>query len=308
MLSACSHEPLSIPIIDKNQVLVTHIKDPKLAVIDLMEGDIIDSLPFEFTVQSMTNIGSNKVALAGRLESEVLLIDLNSGQVNSLISDIPGITELYFKENEEWLLMTNAQFDEINIYDMNKRDELQRIQVGSFPIAMAVDDDLLYVVNGDDGTVSVVDLRTNEVLTTYDVLERPTDILVVGDYFAVAGHGSFGDLNEYIYLYKQNTGELVEKIKVGFMPIKFYVDQHSEDIAVLCHGSNEMYLLDKAAFTVHTKVATGENPYYVTGDENYLYVTGLDGDNLLLFDRKTYVKKAEFSVFSGPYGIVLGGR
>ncbi|MFA8439829.1 YncE family protein [Pueribacillus sp. YX66] len=308
LVSGCNYTSLSVPPLEKHHVLITHIKEPMLAVVDLKKSKIIYEEVFEFNIQSLARIDHHQLAVAGKLESEVLLIDLYNGEVRTLLSPVSSVTDLFYDDAHQMLVLTDAKHNEAVLFDMDKEEIIKRIKVGSYPNSISADESFLYVLNGDHGTVSVIDLFTYEVVRTFPVVEHPTDIVVNGRNVWVGGHGSYGELNEYVHIYDASTGKLVEKVKAGSMPIAFYTDERDEDMFVLSHGSNEMHIIDKESFRVKEKIETSDNPYYVTADEQHIYVTALDGDTLLLVDRKTYAVTEEYALQAGPYGIVLGGR
>lgn len=307
IVSGCHHAPLAFPPLEEGQVLVTHVKEPKLSVIDLEEKALIHEEKIEFNIQSLTRLNADELVVAGKLESEVLTIHLKNGKVDSLISSVPSITDLYYDDRHPLLFLTDAKHNEVLFFNLEQEKLVEKVAVGRYPNAMVADASFLYVLNGDDGAVSVIDLATYDVVRTFPVVEHPTDLIVTEEYVWVGGHGSYGELNEDVYIYTK-TGELVERVKAGSMPIALYTDFESEDMFVLSHGSNEMHVIDKETFQVKEKVKTADNPYYLTGDEQYIYVTTLDGDRLHVIDRKTYTIRDEYSLPSGPYGIVLGGR
>lgn len=307
-IAGCGQKTLSLPALDANKLLITHIKEPILAVIDTTKNEVIHHEQFNFSVQSLTKIGDHQVALAGKYEKEVLLLNLTNGNMRTLFSSGSGVTDLLYDAHSGILFLTDAIKNEVIFMDVSTETVIARIDVGGDPVAMDVYGDTLYVLNDDDATISVIEISTNRLLRTFPVLERPTDLVATSEYVWVGGHGSFSKLNEKVYVYEASTGNLVEKIKVGLMPIALFSDKSRDEIWVLSHGSNELHVIDTRSFAEKGKFPTGDNPYYLTADSHYMYVTALDGDKLTVVDRKNYVIKHEISLFSGPYGIVTGGE
>lgn len=307
LLSGCKSLSLSLPPLESQHVLITHVKEPLLTVVDVDKKEIVHEEPFKFNVQSFEKIKDRYVAVTGKIESKVFLIDLQTGKVRSLISSVASITDMLYDHWRDFLYLTDAKHNEVLVFDVEKEEIIKRIQVGNYPNALAVDKSFLYVLNGDSNHVTVIDLSKHETVLTFPVVEHPTDIVVNERYVWVGGHGSYGELNEFVYVYEKMNGNFVKKVKAGLMPIAFHIDEGGQELFVLSHGSNELHIIDIDTFRVKKRLLTDDNPYYVTADERYIYVTTLDGDTLHVFDRKTYTSKEKFSLRSGPYGIVLGG-
>lgn len=308
IMAGCGQPTISLPAIDEHHILITHIKEPILAVVDKRTQDIVHQEELEFSIHSLAKIGDHQVALAGKHEKKVLLLDLLHSKLHKLPSSFSAVTDLLYDDVHGLLFITDAIRNEVIFWDMDEEKIRARVQVGSYPAALAIRDQALYVLKEDDAAVSIIDILSESIVQTFSVVERPTDVVVDGDYVWVGGHGSFSEMNEHIYVYDASTGAPVGKVKVGLMPIALYADQYSEDVWVISHGSNELHWVDKHTFDVKGKIQTGENPYYITADSTSVYITALDGDKLTVLDRQKGEIRKEIELLSGPYGIVLGGN
>lgn len=308
IISGCKDSSYTFPPLKSQHVLVTHIKEPIMKVIDLNEKKVIYEDTLSFNFQATTKIDDQHIVAAGTSESEVLLIQLQTGKVRSILSSVSSITDLTYDKQIGMLFLTDAEHDEVLFLDMMEDKIVQTVKVGDYPYAMDKDENYLYVVNGGDGSVSIINLSTYAVESTFPVMDYPTDIVVHDGYVWVGGHGSEGQLNEFVWIYEADNGELVHKVEAGLMPVVLYKDEYNNDIFVLSHGSNEMHVLDVSSFQVKAKVDTSENPYFVTGDERYVYITALDGDTMMIVDRQNYAMVEQYVLDGGPYGIILGGN
>lgn len=306
-IAGCHHTSIVLPQLDEHQVLVTHIKVPVLAVIDIDKNEIVHKQQFNFLIQSVLKIDNQQLVLAGKHEKEVKLLDLSSNKSRTLIHSVSSIADLLYDTESQMLFAADALRNEVIFFDMAQDAVTTRVNVGAYPTALALQDEVLYVLNEGDASVTLIHVPTRKIMNTFKVVERPTDLVVKQDNIYVGGHGASIELNEFVHVYDKSSGALVEKIKVGLMPVALYSDRHSEDIWVLSHGSNELHTIDPQSFTVSHELTMGENPYYITGDSHYIYVTALDGDKLTVIDRQKYMISQELTLFAGPYGIVSGG-
>lgn len=306
-LAGCSNPTLSLPEMDQHKLLITHVKEPLLTVIDLKKQEVIQEDTLPFTVQSFAKM-DQKLVMANKGAQEVLTLDLATGKIRPLTSAISSITDLWYDQEEKMLYMTDAGSDELLIFDPARGKITKRIKVGKYPQAISLHKPFLYILNGEETSVSVIELATHKVIHTFPVVEHPTDLIATDKHIWVGGHGPYGDLNQHVYVYAAPGGQLVEKIKAGSMPIALYRDKLGNQMLSVSHGSNELHVIDCDALQVKRSIATGENPYYVTGDKDHIYVTTLDGEQLMVFDRKTLAVKQVYALRAGPYGILLGGN
>ncbi|MFV8828805.1 YncE family protein [Alkalihalobacterium sp. APHAB7] len=308
VLTGCQQLHLSLP--DKQPlVMVTHLKDKKLSFIDLESYEVVYSEEFPFQIHSLETIGPNQVAIAGKLEDEVLLVDLHSGRIETLLEFGQGITSMNVDEKEQLLYITDAKEHQLHVYQLENKQKLVSIDVGSNPIQANLDEngEFIFVLSsGETPTVTVINRLNNEVELIFPVLELPTDLLYDGHYLWVAGHGHFTNWNESIEAYNPFTGEKVEEIHVGLMPIFIYDDMAGDHFYVLCHGSSDLYAIDRNTYEVKERVVVGDNPHYMSASLQHLFVTGLDGNVLSVIDRHTYEVVKEIKLAAGPFGVSIG--
>lgn len=305
----CSNnQQLALPLLDENNVLVTHMKEPTLSVIDLQRNQVIHQETFEFIVHAIAQTDSDRLAVANKFGSNIVVLDLHSKKKRDLNVEVYSVSDLLYDDERRLLFATEAEKNRVAVIDMEQGKIKQTIQVGHYPQKMTLVDQLLYVLNGESATVDVIDMNRFEVVQSFSVLEHPTDLVVVGDAVWVGGHGPYGQLNEHVYIYERSSGQLIDKVRAGLMPVAFYYDDESRCLYALSHGSNEMHWIDVETYTVEGMMITSDNPYYVTGDDRYIYVTTLDGNEMIVFDRQRRDIVEKYSLQSGPFGIVLGGK
>ncbi|MEB1806118.1 MAG: hypothetical protein LPK26_02245 [Bacillaceae bacterium] len=306
--TGCQQLHLTLP--DQQPLLmVTHLKDKKLSFIDLESYEVVYSEEFPFEIHSLETIGPNQVAVAGKLEDEVLLVHLHSGKIETLLEFGHGITSMNVDAQEQLLFITDAKENQLYVYELENKQKLVSIDVEPNPIQANLDEngELIFVLSsGETPTITVINRLNNEIELTFPVLELPTDLFFDGKYLWVAGHGHFTNWNESIEAYDPLTGEKVKEVNVGLMPIFIYDDAAGDHFYVLCHGSSDLYVIDRNTYEVMERVVVGDNPHYMSATLQHLFVTGLDGNVLSVIDRKNYEVVTEIELAAGPFGIAIG--
>lgn len=307
-LAACNQIELSLPELDHDKILVTHLKKPRLSVIDRTKQQVIHEEQLEFTVHFLAQISSREIALASQEKDAVYILDVSRNTLHPINITVSEVTHLFYDHTQHRLLVTEARDQEVIVYDLARETELNRIKVGLYPTALALDQSHMYVLCGDSATVTVVDLASDEIVNNFPVVEHPTAIVAEDGMLWVGGHGAPGELNRHVHVYEAASGRQVSQIETGSMPIALYTDAFSDEMFVLSHGSNELHIIDIPSMSVKGVIQTGGNPFYVAGDEQHVYVTALDGNNLIVVDREHHHVRESYSLDAGPYGIVLGGH
>ncbi|WP_216828419.1 YncE family protein [Alkalihalobacterium elongatum] len=307
-LSGCKQLHISLP--DKQPLLmVTHLKEKTITFIEQESFDVVYSDEFPFEIHSLETIAPNQVAIAGKLEEEVLLVDLTSGRIETWLELGQGITSMNYDKQDQLLFLTDAKDHQLHVYQMDSKEKLISIDVEVNPIQANLDKsgEFIFVLSsGETPMVTVIDRKNYKVQTTFPVLELPTDLFYDGHYLWVAGHGDFTNWNESIEAYHPLTGEKQKDVQVGLMPIFMYEDELGDHFYVLCHGSSDLYAIDRNTYEVKQRVVVGDNPHYMNGSDRHLYVTGLDGNNLTVIDRNTYEVLGNVDLASGPFGVAIG--
>lgn len=306
-MTGCKQDTVTLPELHKDNILVTHVKKPLLTVIDRAQQEVVHEEQLNFIAQSLARVNNEQLVLASQGEPSIRMLNLADGTIRTLDLSAPEVTCLYVDDARQLLFIAEAEHEEVIVFDLESETVLHEIEVGRYPNAMDVNGQFLNVLHGDEATVSVVDLFTYEVVHTFPVVGHPTSIIATDDTVWVGGHGATGELNKHVHVYEAQSGELLAKIQAGTMPIALYHDAHSEDMFVLSHGSNELHVIDLATMAVKERIPTGDNPFYLTGDKQFIYVTALDGNELLVIDRQRYEVVERYELPAGPYGIILGG-
>ncbi|AST91559.1 hypothetical protein BC6307_09820 [Sutcliffiella cohnii] len=303
-LIGCSNQQISIPEFEEKPIIVSHLKSSDISFIS---NGKISTIPLSFTITDIVET-TNFVVIGSKNDGVLYKLDFEENKIDSLTSKSEGISKLYYEESTGVLFIVNALENSVELVDVENGQTLTKIEVGQYPIDMIVSGEMGYVLNSESHSVSVIDLKKEEVLFNFPVLERPSGMLLVNDVLYIGGHGKSGVLNNQIYIYSATTGEMMGSKEVGLMPIDFSFDNNTEYIYVVCHGSNEVIKIDSQDLIVKDKLTVASNPNFINSDENYLYVTSLDGNELTIINLSTFRVIDTFTIDNGPFVVIPGGE
>lgn len=308
-LSGCQGNKISLPK-ERSYLLVGHVKESVVSFLNPGDGTVIKEAEFPYQVHTVERIDEETILFTGKLETFVRSLNLRTGQLNRVYEFGQGIMAMFFDAKSRLLYLADAKTDSVLFFDYDQRKILFQIQVGKYPFDLEMNDDRteLYVLSSDDNAIYVIDVNERKLKKTIPVMAGSTALFYDGNYLWVGGHGMYRDLNEFIYLYDPKSGELVKKIAVGSMPIFFHDEADLNYVGVLCHGSHELYIVDRRSYEVIAKKEVGTNPYYMISDDSFLYISGMDSNDVSIVDKRSFQLKKIVKVKDGPYAMVIGGQ
>ncbi|MCM3570536.1 YncE family protein [Neobacillus mesonae] len=307
LLSGCQAEKLSVPPSMKDTLIVSNLKKPEISFVDLQKGKLTAG-ELSFRITSMEKINRDTIILAGENEDSLYRLQLKDGTLTKLSQTGKGINELLYRPKDHLLFFSNGSKNTVGFYDVQKDKVKAEVKTGEFPASMALNEkkNLLYVVNVKGGSLSIINIKTKKEISQFPIVERPKGIFFDGKYIWAGGHGPYGSLNDNIYVYDPETGEEVDHIKAGEMPVGFYGDHSSPYVYAICHGSSSVYRIDRKKRTVSKPLKVGANPYDIIGDKKRIYVTSLDGDSLSIIARDDFTITKQIRLENGPHMMILG--
>jgi YVTN family beta-propeller protein len=309
LLSSCQQEKIAVPNSVDNLLIVSHLKEPMLSYINLKNKKVIQTTETKNWITDMKKIDSKHVILSGENEEYLYKLSLENGKVERIAKVGKGINKMLYDSKSNLLFLADSANNNIHFFNVESNKITASVSVDEFPLSMALNSSKnhLYVTNTKSSTVSVIDINKHELLLSFPVIGRPTGLLFDETFLWVGGHGSYGELNETIFIYNPETGEEVDQIEVGLMPVDFYSDSGSSPVYVLCHGSHQLFEIDKKKRSVNQALSIGNNPNAITGDENMLYVTSIDKNTLSFIDRHSFKLAEELKVGNSPHMMIFGG-
>ncbi|WP_062049825.1 YncE family protein [Bacillus sp. JCM 19034] len=305
LLLGCHVERIEVPESNSSYLLVAHVKEEMLSFIDIHTNELYIEGTSPVSITDLAYVGNGKVLLTSESEASVMELDLQEGTLSPFIELNQGLTALLY-DKQDWFYVADTINHTIHRVSISDQKVIGDIDIGAYPVDLEHGVNELFVLSGDEHKVTVVDKELQQSLMTFSVVERPAGMYFDGERLWVGGHGPYGDLNQMIYAYDPESGELLETLEVGLMPIAFYADETSPNLYVLCHGEHAIYQIDQIANEVVDVLPVGQNPNQVIGNKEHLYVSNLDGDSITVIERDSFEVVAELPVAAGPYAMVLG--
>ncbi|RXI96431.1 YncE family protein [Anaerobacillus alkaliphilus] len=301
VLTSCQTNRIQLPEIE-HPIVLSHQEEDLLTFIDADNGNVFTNA-ISYGITDMVQTSETDIIAASINNKFLLRINLRDGSVKPFLNVNQGITSLFYKD--PFLYITDAFKNQVHVIDMSNRKIKASIDVGMYPNEMTADDDRLFVINSESNSISVIDLdKLNVVLEFPTSSRKPDGLVVVNDMLWVGGHGGDGVINNSIHAYDPKTGEELSEIIVGVMPVDFFVDRTYSFLYTVCHGEDQMYKIDLRSNEVVDQIFVGENPNYLRGDDNNLYITSVDDHLFSIVDQATFTLVNQFEVAEGPYAIV----
>src|SRR3989344_323947 len=83
--------------------------------------------------------------------------------------------------NNDLAFVSNTINDSVTVVNLTSKEIIKEIKVGNNPIGLAIGNNLLYVANSGQESVSVVDLTTLEKIASITVEDTPVDLVLRSD-------------------------------------------------------------------------------------------------------------------------------
>lgn len=190
--------------------------------------------------------------------------------------------------------------------------------------ALKVDYPAAYVVNGEDATVSVIKLSTNEVTATIPLMGTGTDMImwphhisshenhlaigVPGMDFS-AGHTVTGTMAGKLLIIDAMTGTILKNMSLPMMNHNTIYSPNGTEIWVPQMDMNGKVLVyDAATYALKNTITVGMMPAELTfsSDGTKAYVANGDDDNVSVINVTTKAVIATVTVGNNPVGAWTG--
>ncbi len=160
---------------DASKIYVTNKEDrPYVSVIDLKARKVTARVPAPAGSEGVAASPSgDTVVVMDHAEPVMIVIDPKTDRVTDRIplkNQTKGAYKVYYSPDGKRLLTMNLGEQLVTIFDAaNLRGEQKLVSVGKGPMgfAFSADGKLVLVANHNDGSVSVIDLDTSQVVKTF---------------------------------------------------------------------------------------------------------------------------------------------
>ncbi len=169
-------------------------------------------------------------------------------------------------------------------------------------------DELLYVSNEEDGTVSVVDPRECQTVATIDVDGQPGELntLADGSLVTVVVRNADDDQNSHIAFIDTSTNKLAGTAEVGLRPTHTGVAPDGETLWVGNDDSASVTAIDLVAKEALGTVSVGNGHRKLIFDEAEpyrLYTSDIAAASVSVVDSASMALVATVPVGPGPHGL-----
>lgn len=303
-LSSCQNK-LDIPPI-KNMMMITYLKEPYLSFFNMKSKKIIKNEKLDFVIKTMEKLSDDIVLFTKENEKGLFTLHLHNGKISKVENVGKGISMILPAPQLDLVFLADAKKNQIYFFDTKKMKITAKVAVGNSPVSIALDmeNKNLFVANLKDASISTISIEKQKLIATFPVIEQPSALFFDGEHLWVAAHGPYGKLNKHLYVYDK-TGKNVKKLKVGLMPVGFYHHPSSPFLYVICHGSNEVFQINMKTGAISDPIEVSENPNYITGDGEKIYVSSLDGNTLNIINQKNFQLEGQVQLKNGPYIMYL---
>ncbi|WP_342455352.1 hypothetical protein [Planococcus sp. A6] len=300
LLAGCSEKELYVFPDDGGElILVAHLKQPLLTVIDADSEDIVGELELPFVASDLAMV-DGRLILSSVEEEQLYAFDFETQALDAIGEVGMGVSKLL--EVDGALYAAHATQDRVSKVSVEPFAIEATAETDEHPQSLAYGDGNIFAANVYGHSVQAMDPETLEITASHRIIDRPNGLAYTDGKLLVGGHGPSGELNRELVNYSLADREVTERIDVGLMPIEVLADDDS--FYVLNHGSHEVVALG-ADLTERARMSVADNPYYGTLQAGRLYVSSLDGDKVTVIDTERFEKLSEIPVSSGPHAMVI---
>lgn len=181
--TALADRPYGVAVSRRGTVLVTRLDANVLAVADAASRAIVGSVGVGRVPTGVAFDSQGRYAyVTNQFDSSVGIVDAENGRQVAAVA-ISGNPYVVKVSPDDRKLYVSSNTDYVRVIDLGQRAVTHSVPVGYAPNGFAIDPDetRLYVSSFVAGTVTEIDLRTDQVLRTFTTGGRPQDLIVSKD-------------------------------------------------------------------------------------------------------------------------------
>jgi YVTN family beta-propeller protein len=325
-----------------NKIYVANSGDNTVSVIHGTDNNMIEKIPVGKNPISIAfNPNDNKIYVVNKGDSTVSVINGNYDIVVSLFEVGNNPTSVIINEKQNILYVVNNRDHAVTSIDMGNNNplyhpsmkniryiffndsrsqlEINKVPISNHPAGITLDYDnnnnpMLYVVNTDSDTVSVIDGIKKEVKEQIKVGHKPKDIDIHTQNNTVYVSNAMSNTVTVI----DGENRVITNIPTGGKhPTGIAVDEKSNLIYVANTDSDTVSVIDGTTNKVKlTPIKVGNGPTGIAVDEEerngfhstLVYVTNYIDGSISVIDGTTTTVKSTIKVGNGPTGIAIDSK
>ncbi len=206
------------------------------------------------------------------------LILLENGAINSTAATVGNFpTDIIYHNNRIYVI--NSRSDNMNVFELSEQNTLNPVDTIALgankrpQFGVVADNGYMYISNGGDGTVSLVDLSLGIAQLSINVGQSPMGLIAVGEKVFVCNSE-----NGNVSVISTVTNLVTELIPVGTNP-QFMALDNSGNLHVVCSGNyddieGQVYVINPLTSELTMVVNIEGQPEDIAiSSDGYAYVT-----------------------------------
>lgn len=178
-----------------------------------------------------------------------------------------------------------------------------------------------YFTGNEGGSISKIDVETNQVVATikvdgavHNVQVSPDGKILGATLVPEMQHGNDQsmDMKGMALFYNTETDELIKKVEVGNHPAHIVFTENGKYALVTNNEDNNVSVIDMASYSVIQTIPTGKGPhgFRISKDSRYAYIANMGEDSVSILNLETMKEEKKIKVGSTPVttGITSDGK
>lgn len=318
LLVGCQTDQTSQPS-HSNRLIVLNKSSHSAWLLDAQDGNKLAALPtgvapHEVTISPdksravITNYGDQHPG------NSLTVIDLDSQKIHKTISlgtyTRPHGVE-WFSDNQRAIVTVEGQKAVITV-DIDSGEILNSIRTNqdvSHMVALGPDEDTAYVTNLGSGTVSILDLKKEQVAATVETGSGTEGVAVIPRAGEVWITNRSANSISVMDIASQ---KIIQRFNSAAFPIRAEVSNHQKWVAVSNARSSEVSIFEVESHNQIQKISTVQNndpgtPIGLTfsDDDRRLYVSNSKGNSISVIDTQNWEIITTFETDQTPDGIAF---
>ncbi|MBS4198257.1 WD40 repeat domain-containing protein [Bacillus sp. FJAT-49732] len=297
---------------EKKQTPITDNK-PFVATLNVRENsmDFVDENGEELTKWNFNKMytggflhtDGDTLVLYGPEADGVDFYSVKTGKIGRTIKTGKGIVNGTYIRSISKIAFADKNRNEIRFFD-GKGRETNSVKTDNYPMAMAADDQHLYVAAFQGERLSVINLNTIKITDEIAIPSSSVGMLLREDEkeLWIGGHGVGNKAKSFISVFSLKDRALKEEIPAPLMPVDFY--ENKQGIYALSHGTNMLYRFNHDKQLIQ-KIEVGANPFSINFFHGKLIVAGFDSEELYWIDPDSLKIEMTTKVGKGPFVIFV---
>ena len=247
---------------DGSKLYVANAGGNSVSVVDLetyTETNKIESPDFSYPHGIIFTPDARYALVTSEQASKIVLIDAVADEVvRSIDTDQGGTHMATIDSAGEWAYFTNRESNTVSFMDLDDFRIVANVAVGqgSEGFALSPDESEIWVSNREARSISVIDVASRQVVATLPAGERPNRVAFTPDgRFVLIPMGS-GEVT----VYDTSTREIIDTITLGSGGGGIVASPDGQRVFVAAGGTNAVYVIDTATWSVTGRVGVGTNP------------------------------------------------